>query len=920
MPSAASMSSPRPPLAGAGVATVTVGDAPVEGPLAGRDTERVPGLLSLLAWGTVVGACLAASGATAADADPPATCRVFVLAGQSNMEGQGVVDLAGKDYNGGRGTLAWLAGRDVSAALVASLRAADGSWRVRDDVFVRYQPESQPVKTGPLGFGFTRYPGRHHFGPEVGFGEVVGDAIAEPVLLVKTAWGGKSLFKDFRPPSAGGEAGASYRRMIDEVRTAVARIGEEFPTLAGPRAELAGFVWYQGWNDGVDPERAVPEYEQNLVHLIRDVRRDLEAPELPVVIGGLTGPWVHATGAWKTLREAQQNAASRAELRDATGRTRVLFVPTAAFVRDAGDSPNPTHGHHEFGNAETSLLVGRALGEAMRSLVVRDAAAFVPTPPPDPVPAPAAAEMSGYMLVPVARVPDEFNAGFSLYAAAWPLLERYPGPRFQSGLFGTWMFAQFARGADGRPDPADKPGKMYSDIEGGLGWWRDTRFATATPKFIMGGVAPDFVAWANGPGAGKGRDWEKPLGKYAVAQLSPWIVWPPDGLNLAQGTCGGLFGYGYVPLPLVAPQPASAERAVPTGDRCWTLFLNTANFKGPLCFFTPNFWAEHIRTRPELAGKLLDTRPSDPNKAFQMETQWIPAAIAPPSPDGTTYGRVAPMSFPTDAAGRTVVLHRLTCYSSAAITDAVRTWFAGGPAPSGAFDERGAFVQTFKPGGGSTWRMFPDGAGKDDRIDIDWARFGRPVAHDETTFGYTWDADLVRQVADAGGRRVRLPEFFRRDRMDAAGAGRTPRWQAVDGASLPAGTGLGAVRFDPPPRPRAEPYVTPESPDGPFRRPGPVAGPFETTLGDGSTVTYHWYRFADQPAMVMAGLTAEEREESQRRVECIHRAWTKERDYLPPPTTGELAAVDPGLLVVPPVGLEIGHVPVAIRQERPGKR
>jgi len=54
-------------------------------------------------------------------------------------------------------------------------------------------------------------------------------------------------------------------------------------------------------------------------------------------------------------------------------------------------------------------------------------------------------EMSGYMLVPLERVPDEFNAGFSLYAAAWPLVERYPGSNFQTGLFGTWMFAQYER-------------------------------------------------------------------------------------------------------------------------------------------------------------------------------------------------------------------------------------------------------------------------------------------------------------------------------------------------------------------------------------------------------------------------------------------------------------------------------------------
>ena len=110
------------------------------------------------------------------------------------------------------------------------------------------------------------------------------------------------------------------------------------------------------------------------------------------------------------------------------------------------------------------------------------------------------------------RVPESYNAGFSMYVAAWPLLKSYPGSRFQSGLFGTWMFAQFEGKA---------PEKLYSDIEGGLGWWRDTRFATETPKFIMGGVAPNFIEWANGPGAGKGRDWDKPAGKYAVAQLSP---------------------------------------------------------------------------------------------------------------------------------------------------------------------------------------------------------------------------------------------------------------------------------------------------------------------------------------------------------------------------------------------------------------
>jgi hypothetical protein len=96
-------------------------------------------------------------------------------------------------------------------------------------------------------------------------------------------------------------------------------------------------------------------------------------------------------------------------------------------------------------------------------------------------------EMAGYLLVPNDKVPETFNAGYSMYVAAWPLLREYPGNRFQTGLFGTWMFAQY----EGKG-----PTNLYSDIEGGLGWWRDTRFATETPKFIMGGVALEFSEWA----------------------------------------------------------------------------------------------------------------------------------------------------------------------------------------------------------------------------------------------------------------------------------------------------------------------------------------------------------------------------------------------------------------------------------------
>ena len=86
---------------------------------------------------------------------------------------------------------------------------------------------------GPLTVGFTVYGDTHHFGPELQFGHVLGNHLDAPVLLVKTAWGGKTLFRDFRPPSSGGEVGPYYRLMISQIREAMARASQEFPNSWG---------------------------------------------------------------------------------------------------------------------------------------------------------------------------------------------------------------------------------------------------------------------------------------------------------------------------------------------------------------------------------------------------------------------------------------------------------------------------------------------------------------------------------------------------------------------------------------------------------------------------------------------------------------------------------------------------------------
>ncbi len=290
--------------------------------------------------------------APALGADKPV--KVFVLAGQSNMQGHGFVAAEPK-RNEGKGSLEYVAKQPATADKFKHLLGKDGKWAVRDDVFIHYLE-----RKGKLTAGFGVQPDR--IGPELGFGCVVGDAYEEPVLLVKLAWGGKSLGKDFRPPSAGGEVGPYYTEVIDRTKAVLKDLKKEFPEFGDRGYELAGFGWHQGWNDRVN-QAFVDEYEKNMAHFIRDVRKDLGAKDLPFVIAetGMTGPDEKHPRAL-ALMKAQAAVAEHKEFKG-----NVAFVKTQSFWR--ADAMSPTkQGYHWNSNAETYYLIGEAMGHAMKSL------------------------------------------------------------------------------------------------------------------------------------------------------------------------------------------------------------------------------------------------------------------------------------------------------------------------------------------------------------------------------------------------------------------------------------------------------------------------------------------------------------------------------------------------------------------------
>ncbi len=174
-----------------------------------------------------------------------------------------------------------------------------------------------------------------------------------------------------------GKYGTSYRTMIKEVEDTLANLGTLFPALEGMEPEIAGFVWFQRWNDQYGG--AELEYASNMEHFIKDVRSDLGAPNMPFVIGimGQNGSQP-AKGAMLTIQEAQ---AAMEEVPEFKGNVRA--VRTDTLIDKAAEDLYPKwrenfeewektgsdFGYHYLGSAIWFNRMGKAFGEAMLDLI-----------------------------------------------------------------------------------------------------------------------------------------------------------------------------------------------------------------------------------------------------------------------------------------------------------------------------------------------------------------------------------------------------------------------------------------------------------------------------------------------------------------------------------------------------------------------
>ena len=318
--------------------------------------------------------------AAPARADNQGKLKVFVLIGQSNMVGYGSLHARNKT-SGDVGTMDFYVKNNPQA--YRHLVSDDGSHAVRDDVWVvNFNHRQSKGKTlvkdkGWLTTGFGA--DENYIGPEYGFGWVLGDHYDEPVLLIKCAWGGRSLAVNFLSPSAGqypepkqdGETGYQYAETIRLVKEVLSNLKTYFPAYDGKGYELVGVGWHQGWNDRTKADR-VEAYARNMEHFIKDLRKDLGVADLPFVIANTGMNHKPANEQATKLMDDQLSLADPAKYPAFEGN--VGAVDTRPFQRKYDKSPSK-QGFHWLRNWETYYLIGEGMGRKMVELVNNDSPA-----------------------------------------------------------------------------------------------------------------------------------------------------------------------------------------------------------------------------------------------------------------------------------------------------------------------------------------------------------------------------------------------------------------------------------------------------------------------------------------------------------------------------------------------------------------
>jgi len=316
-------------------------------------------------------------------ADMSKPVQVYILLGQSNMLGFGKI-------GGGDGSLEHAT---KEKGLYPYLVDQEGNWTVRKDVRnVRVMGSGGPGKTRQFNNEWMTI-GKGAVGPEIGIGHHVGHVTEAPVLILKSCIGNRALGWDLLPPGSesfeftdakgktwvhpgykgspekwekgsepkpiGWYAGLQYDGDIARAKAVLDKLGDYYP--GATEYEVAGFFWWQGDRDSRSAALS-SRYEINLVNLIKQLRKEFDAPNANVVTASLGQTKKGDDNGGGKILDAMLAV-------DGTSGKYPEFKGNVAAVYTHPLSKGGSSGGHYSKNAETFMNVGEAMGQAMVKLI-----------------------------------------------------------------------------------------------------------------------------------------------------------------------------------------------------------------------------------------------------------------------------------------------------------------------------------------------------------------------------------------------------------------------------------------------------------------------------------------------------------------------------------------------------------------------
>jgi len=253
------------------------------------------------------------------------------------------------------------------------------------------------TKSGKLGVGYGG--DSKKIGPEYAFGLSIAEKVDGPILLVKTSWGGKSLHYNFRPPSAGTyeltekessgdkadeiskNAGLNYRMMNEAIHKVLGKLKEHHPAYDAKNGyEVAGFVWFQGFNDQFSPAFR-DNYRSNLISFVKDVRAEYDVPNMPFVIGvlgtGVTAEKVAENAVSISQRQAAQTPEFKGNMAAVESYTEYSHYSNDVFKKGwpkhfhEWDTVGSDRPYHYLGSGAFFVRLGDAFANSMAELITK---------------------------------------------------------------------------------------------------------------------------------------------------------------------------------------------------------------------------------------------------------------------------------------------------------------------------------------------------------------------------------------------------------------------------------------------------------------------------------------------------------------------------------------------------------------------